>query len=151
MALGSASTILPSRVIVSSGMCSHQFTNEWAIVRKLLYTDSSRGDPLLSSLCQRRAWLCAGGTLRLADCLLALNSADLTLRCKPALLSDDRQDPSLSNSLAEPLQQAILGFAWAKFNTHLVTPLRQYKSAIAVGQIFQPPNGQWPQTARFLL
>ena len=85
----------------------------------------------------QRTLLGAGCTLRLPDCLLALDPANLALGCKPALLSDDRQNPSLSNSLPEALQQAILGFAWAKINTHFVTPLRQFKSSIVVCQTSQ--------------
>ena len=152
MALGNASTILPSRVIVSSGMCSHQFTNVCyhpqnfagrcfpgeSIVaprsilgcrlgrrQKAALHRSFVGWPApVFPLPPQRNLLGAGGTLRLADRLLALDATDLALGCKPPLLSDVRQNPSLSNRLAEPLQQAILGFAWAKFNTHFVTPLR---------------------------
>lgn len=55
--------------------------------------------------------LVARRALGLADRLLALDAPHFTLGSKPTLLPDDRKDARFRDSLAEPLEQTILGFS----------------------------------------
>ncbi len=61
-------------------------------------------------------------TLRFANGFLPLDAANFTLGSEPTFLPDNRQDARLGDRFAEALQQTILGFPWAKFNTHDHSP-----------------------------